>query len=125
MNQKLKLIKNLLEKRSARRKEGLFVIEGPHLIEEAGEKVKFAVYSENLPIVKTMEAQGTVCYKVSRKQLEEISGVETPQGIIAVVREFEYQFRDVLKGYQTLIIFCLGAQDPENQGRRLLNFNRL
>ncbi|MDD4179161.1 MAG: RNA methyltransferase [Candidatus Margulisbacteria bacterium] len=112
----IKLINNLSEKRSARRKEGLFVIEGLHLIEEAGKKVKFAVYSENLPIVQKLEEQGTGCYKVSRKQLEEISGVETPQGIIGVARQFDYSMRDLFKGDKTLIVYCLGVQDPGNLG---------
>ncbi|MFH1387655.1 MAG: RNA methyltransferase [bacterium] len=116
MKEKLKLIKNLLEKRSARRKEKAFVIEGPHLVEEAGERVKFIVYSEKLPIVKTLEENGTPAYKISKEQYAEISRVETPQGVLAVVREFGYSFRDVLKEDKSLIVFCLGVQDPGNLG---------
>jgi len=116
MNEKLKLVRNLLEKRSARKKEKCFVVEGPHLVEEAGDRVKFVVYSETLPVVKELEKKNVPCYKVSRQQFEELSGVETPQGILAVVREFEYQFRDVLKADKTLIIYCLGVQDPGNLG---------
>jgi TrmH family RNA methyltransferase len=116
MNEKLKLVRNLVEKRHARRKEKCFVVEGPHLVEEAGDRVKFVVYSENLPIVKVLEKKGTQCYKVSRKQFEELSGVETPQGVLAVVKEFEYQFRDILKADKTLIVFCVGVQDPGNLG---------
>jgi TrmH family RNA methyltransferase len=112
----LKLVKNLLEKRSARRKEGRFVVEGPHLVEAAGEKVECLVYCENLPVVKALEAQGTPCYKISRQQFEELSGVETPQGVLAVVREFGFAFRDLLKADKTLIVYCLGVQDPGNLG---------
>ncbi len=112
----LKLVRNLLEKRSARRKEGRFVVEGPHLVEEAGDKVECVVYCEQLPIVKTSEERGVPCYKISRQQFEELSGVETPQGVLAVVREFEYQFRDVLKADKTLVVYCLGVQDPGNLG---------
>jgi TrmH family RNA methyltransferase len=116
MNQKLKLINNLLEKRSARRKEGKFVIEGPHLIEEAGDKLNFIVYCEKLPIVKKLEDEGVPAYKVSKEQFAELSGVEAPQGVLGVVREFGYQFRDVLKADKTLIVFCVGVQDPGNLG---------
>jgi TrmH family RNA methyltransferase len=112
----LKLVRNLLEKRSARRKEGRFVVEGPHLVEEAGDKVECAVFCEYLPIVKKLEEKGVPTYKVSHQQFEELSGVETPQGVLAVVREFEYQFRDVLKADKTLIVFCVGVQDPGNLG---------
>lgn len=116
MQAKIKLVRNLLEKRSARRKEKCFVVEGPHLVEEAGERIKFIVYSENLPTVKQLEAKGIPAHKISRQQFAELSGVETPQGILAVVREFEYQFRDVLKGDKSLIVFCIGVQDPGNLG---------
>ena len=116
MNEKLKLVKNLLEKRSARRKEGKFVIEGPHLIEEAGDKVNFLIYSENLPIVKKLEAKGVPTYKVSSKEFAELSGVEAPQGVLGVVRLFSYQLEDVIKGDRTLIVYCAGVQDPGNLG---------
>lgn len=124
MKNKLKLVKNLLEKRSARKKEGLFVIEGPHLIEEAGDRVKFYFYCENLPIVKKLEEGGSIGYKLSRKQFTELSQVEAPQGIIAVVRDLEFSLNDVLTNHPTiqssnnpsLIIYCIGVQDPGNLG---------
>lgn len=112
----LKLVRNLLEKRSARRKEGRFVVEGPHLVEEAGDKVECVVFCENLPVVKALEEKGVPTYKVSHQQFEELSDVETPQGVLAVVKEFEYQFRDVLKADKTLVVFCVGVQDPGNLG---------
>jgi len=112
----LKLVKNLLEKRSARRKEGRFVVEGPHLVEEAGGKVECLVYSENIPEVKKLEEQGVPAYKISRQQFEELSGVEAPQGVLAVVKEFNYSFRDLLRAEKTLIVYCLGVQDPGNLG---------
>ena len=116
MKEKLKLVKNLLEKRSARRKEGRFVIEGPHLVEEAGDKVNFLIYSENLPVVKKLEAEGVPAYKVSKKEFAGLSGVEAPQGVLGVVRLFSYQLDDLLKGDKTLIVYCAGIQDPGNLG---------
>ncbi|MBU0629410.1 MAG: RNA methyltransferase [Candidatus Margulisbacteria bacterium] len=114
MQQQLKLIKNLLETRKARRKEKLFVVEGVRMVEEAGARVKTFFYSENLPIVKKLEEQMSVGYKVSKKQLAEISQVETPQGIVAIVREQEYTLDQIdTKG---VIVYCLGVQDPGNLG---------
>ncbi len=112
----LKLVRNLLDKRSARRKEGRFIVEGPHLIEEAAGKIDCLVYSENLPEVKKLEDKGVPGYKISHQQFEELSGVEAPQGVLAVVKQFDHQFRDVLKEDKTLIVFCLGVQDPGNLG---------
>ena len=131
MQQQLKLIKNLLETRKARRKEKLFVVEGVRMVEEAGERVKTFFYSENLPIVKKLEEQMSVGYKVSKKQLAEISQVETPQGIVAIVREQEYSLDDIFtvspltrgrcreatEGVTgVVIVYCLGVQDPGNLG---------
>jgi TrmH family RNA methyltransferase len=116
MESKLKLVRNLLEKRSARRKEKAFVVESPHLVEEASDRVKFFFYCENFPIVKELEEKGSIGYKISRKQFEDISQVETPQGILAVVRELEYSIRDLFRSDKTLIAFCIGVQDPGNLG---------
>jgi len=116
MNNKIKLVKNLLEKRSARKKEGLFVIEGPHLVEEAGALVKFFFYCENLPLVKKLEENGSTGYKLSRKQFAELSQVEAPQGILAVVGELEYSLVDTIEKDKSLIIYCIGVQDPGNLG---------
>jgi RNA methyltransferase, TrmH family len=128
MNPKLKLVKNLLEKRSARRKEGKFVVEGPHLVEEAllrsfgasegkqGNLLDFIVYCEKLPIVKKLEEAGLHSIKLSPEQFAELSGVETPQGVLGVVRQLGCQFRDVIREDKTLIVFCMGVQDPGNLG---------
>jgi TrmH family RNA methyltransferase len=113
MKEKIRLVRNLLEKRRARRKEQRFVVEGPHLVEEAGDLIDFVIYSEELPIVAKLRGKGIDCYKISRKQFAEISEVETPQGILAVVREQQFGLRDVLGG---LIVFCIGVQDPGNLG---------
>jgi len=106
-------VRNLLEKRKARRKEQRFVVEGPHLVEEAGGLIDFVIYSEELPVVTKLRDKGIDCYKTSRKQFSEISEVETPQGILAVVREQQFGLRDVLGG---LVVFCIGVQDPGNLG---------
>lgn len=113
MKEELRLVRNLLEKRKARRKEQRFVVEGPHLVEEAGDLIDFVIYSEELPIVAKLKEKGIVCCKISRKQFSEISEVETPQGILAVVREQQFGLRDVLGG---IIVFCIGVQDPGNLG---------
>jgi len=116
MKEKLRLVKNLLEKRKARHKEHRFVVEGPHLVEEAGDLVSFAVYSERLPILEKLQKKGIDCYKVSREQFADVSEVETPQGILAVVKEKKYELKDVLKDSNPLVVFCVGVQDPGNLG---------
>ncbi|PIS28408.1 hypothetical protein COT42_08225 [Candidatus Saganbacteria bacterium CG08_land_8_20_14_0_20_45_16] len=114
MKEKLRLVKNLLEKRRSRKKEGLFVVEGQHLVEEAAANIKFVLYAENLPLIKELESKNTQCFKVSKKEFSEISEVETPQWILAVVKMREYTLAD-LKTDGT-IVFCHEVQDPGNLG---------
>ena len=116
LKEKIKQIKNLLEKRSARRKEGLFVVEGPHLVTEALEQIKYAVYSENLSLVKKLEEQRIPCFKISRTQMTELSQVEAPQGILAVVKEKTWKLDDLFEKKDPCLVFCLGLQDPGNLG---------
>lgn len=116
MKEKLRLVKNLLEKRKARRKEQRFVVEGPHLVEEAGSAIDFVVYSQRLPILEKLKGQGVECYKVSRERFAELSEVETPQGILAVVKEQDFELRDALQSANPLVVLCAGVQDPGNLG---------
>ncbi|MGB9612800.1 MAG: 23S rRNA (guanosine(2251)-2'-O)-methyltransferase RlmB [Candidatus Margulisiibacteriota bacterium] len=112
----LKLVRNLLEKRHARRKQGCFVVEGPHLVEEAANLLKFVIYCENLPLVKKLEESGIPGYKISRKQFADLSQVESHQGILGVVKMLDWQFQNLLKEEKTLVVFCIEVQDPGNLG---------
>lgn len=118
MTTNLRLLRNLLEKRSARRKEKKFVIEGPHLVSEALKLdiIDFVVYSENLPILAKLQQKGVDCCKISRRQFTEISGVETPQGILAVVKQLDYKLEDIVTKSNPLVVFCVEVQDPGNLG---------
>lgn len=116
MQEKIRLVKNLLEKRKARQKEGLFVVEGPHLVKEAAKQVKFVLYSENLPLVSELTEQDIECCKISKKQFAELSEVKTPQGILAVVKQEQYDLQNILEVKNPLIVFCLEIQDPGNLG---------
>jgi RNA methyltransferase, TrmH family len=116
MKEKMRLVRTLLEKRRIRRKEGFFVVEGPHLVEEAKAQIKFVLYSENLPIVAKLQEKGIECLKVSKKEFDEISEVEAPQGILAVVREKKHELSHVLSNPLPLVVFCIEVQDPGNLG---------
>jgi len=124
MKEKIKLIKNLLEKRRARKKEGLFVVEGPHLVQEAAANIKFVLYAENLPLVKKLESQNIQCFKISKKEFAEISEVETPQWILAVVKMVTPSVQAMLghlplgkgENENQLFVFCHEVQDPGNLG---------
>ena len=115
MKEKIRLVRTLLEKRKARKKEGRFVVEGPHLVEEAGELIDFILYAENLPIVAKLKDK-VDCFKISKEQFADISEVETPQWVLAVVSEKKFGLKDALKGANPLVVFCIEVQDPGNLG---------
>jgi len=116
MKEKLRLVKILLEKRKVRREQELFVVEGPHLVEEAAESIDFVVYAEQLPQLAILEDRGIDCFKVSKKEFSEISEVETPQWILAVVKQQKFSLEDILKVQNPLIVCCVEVQDPGNLG---------
>jgi len=107
---------SLLEKKKARERENKFVVEGEHLVYEAAEHIDYIVHSAVLSVVSWAKKKGIPIYKVSKKVFEFITSVETPQGVLAVVKKPEYSLKDILARTNPLIILCAGIQDPGNLG---------
>ncbi|MFC1496509.1 TrmH family RNA methyltransferase [Candidatus Margulisiibacteriota bacterium] len=113
----IKKIRTLLEKKSARKKEGLFVIEGPHLIEQVPlDRIKYVVYTKKYPILKKIEEKGIPCHKVSEKDYKKATQVVTPQGIMAVVSIHESTLQQITANERSLVLICVNIQDPGNLG---------
>lgn len=106
-------IKTLLDKKSLRKEKGKFVIEGPHLIEEALSDIEYIVYSKQHQVMIKAQEMGIHCYEISDKEYKKISDVRTPQGIMAVVRQSSPSIDDI---NGTLIVACIDIQDPGNMG---------
>ena len=114
----MRLVRTLLEKRSARRKSGQFVVEGPHLVEEAAAagQVDFVVYAKQSALVPKLEKVGVTCYKVSNKEFSPLSEVENPQGILAVARLNPGSLSEIEEKDRALIVVAIEVQDPGNLG---------
>ena len=110
MKPEVRLALGLLEKRKVREEEGAFVVEGEHLVEEAGDLVKFILFSRGQLPPKFSKQKAC---KVSPQEFAQLSSVETPAGIIAVVEKPEHTLADIKPG---VIVFCVGIQDPGNLG---------
>ena len=106
----------LLEKRKIRDKEGKFVVEGDHLVMEAGNRVEFVIYHKETPGVKWALGRKFPAYKVSQREFEKISQVVTPQGILAVVKKRQDPIESLFKAANPFVIFCDGIRDPGNLG---------
>jgi RNA methyltransferase, TrmH family len=117
-NPRVKNWVKLLSKKG-RMKEGTFLIEGEHLVEEAvkakaelvciiiqsGLETKFSlIHNASVPI-----------YLVTDAVLQKITDTETPQGICAIVRMAEHSLSEVLS-QESLVLILDAIQDPGNLG---------
>ncbi len=113
-----------LAKRSARAETGLFLVEGPQAIEEA-----LAFHPETLVdlfitsvasdryagLVERATAAGVDVESVSEHVLDAMADTVTPQGVIAVCRQFPVSVDDLLEGPRLLVILE-EVRDPGNAG---------
>jgi RNA methyltransferase, TrmH family len=114
-----------LAKRDARSKTGLFLLEGPQAVAEA-----LAYHYELLVELYATEAAlerytdiaqaavdgGVDVEIVSEQVLSTMADTVTPQGIIAVCRQFPTSVKDILKGDPKLIAILEEVRDPGNAG---------
>lgn len=109
---KIKWIRSLHQKKQ-RDELGLFLVEGEKMVSEA---IEFAQNSINL-ILHTkefhFEIKNIETLLISEKELEQISGLKTPNKVIAVLRQID-QKREIDKN--KLILALDGIQDPGNMG---------
>ncbi|CAN5477512.1 RNA methyltransferase [soil metagenome] len=114
-----------LAKRSARAETGLFLVEGPQAVAEA-----LAFHPETLvefyatrsaidrhgALVQAAVDAGMVIESVSDHVLEVMSDTVTPQGVIAVCRQFPVSIEQLLQGTPKLIAILEEVRDPGNAG---------
>ncbi|MBN3556377.1 RNA methyltransferase [Fictibacillus nanhaiensis] len=115
-NASLKQWKKLHTKKE-REKSGTFLLEGPHLIEEAiasGAKLQHVIVEENFEINETWLKEKFSLWSVPAKLMKQLSETEKPQGIIAVCEMLDQSEELIKKGGRYLLID--GVQDPGNLG---------
>lgn len=115
-----------LQRRKARGRRGLALVEGVRLVEEAlaaGLRLRGALVSPDLKrtargaaLRTELERQAVTVEEVSARTLERLADTETPQGIVAVVepRKWTADEFPLTGGGAALVID--GVQDPGNVG---------
>lgn len=118
-------VKNLIQlqkKAKARDEQGIFVIEGLKMFEEAREAgllqkgfVSNSFYqekvSENPNFFDGME------YEIIGDSLfQNVSETKTPQGILGTVRKASYRLEDILKAPKACLLLLEDIRDPGNLG---------
>lgn len=114
-----------LAKRDARAETGLFLLEGPQAVAEAlafrpellVELFATPTALERYPDLKTAAAAADIEVEfVSEVVLEAMADTVTPQGIIAVCRQFPTSLKDILGAEPKLIAILEEVRDPGNAG---------
>ena len=133
-NGRVKHVVELREKARTRNKEGLFLVEGFKMFEEAPEELIKEVYIEESVYAKMKECpsstpshlllqcfeklqsltqNGVIVEEVTSEVMRKISDTETPQGVLAVLSQMTYSLKDVMGGN---ILILEDIQDPGNLG---------
>ncbi|MCI8887474.1 MAG: RNA methyltransferase [Hungatella sp.] len=120
-NSRVKQVAALAKKAKYRRETGLFVVEGPRMFEELPEERICQVYvtEEFLkdPAHKKSAEKAGKKEIVTEDVLKAMSDTQTPQGVLAVARQYEYSLSD-LKSQKKPALFMIleRIQDPGNLG---------
>ncbi|GGB48662.1 TrmH family RNA methyltransferase [Fictibacillus barbaricus] len=106
-----------LHSRKEREKTGTFLLEGPHLIEEAihsGAKLQHVIVEENYQMKDEWLKERFSLWSVPAKLMKQLSETEKPQGILAVCEMMD-QPEDLIKPKGRYLLID-GVQDPGNLG---------
>lgn len=121
-NAQVKNIIQLLQKTKARKKQGLFVVEGWKMCREMPMSWLKAVYMtedfyKNMPGADraVYDEKGVIQF-VSDHVFKHMSDTKTPQGVLAVGIQPIYTFEQISRGTQPLVMVLEDLQDPGNVG---------
>ncbi|OAS15423.1 rRNA methyltransferase [Paenibacillus oryzisoli] len=121
-NTRVKDWAQLLERRG-RDKQGKYIIEGYHVIEEAlkaGAEVEAILFLAEKGIPSELAAlagdRAVEWIGVSAAVLAKCSDAQTPQGVVAIVRRPQVGMDELLAGEHDLVVVLDGVQDPGNLG---------
>ena len=131
-NERVKLVRALQTQRKTREKEKRFVVEGVRLMEEAlqaNADFDFVFYEEmkderGRKLLDELTHRGVSLIQTSPKIMRACADTDTPQGVIAVVKNERLKIKDSVASnsiinIQSLILICDHLSDPGNLGTLL------
>jgi len=124
-NTQMKNLIMLQKKAKIRDEQGVFVIEGIKMFEEAkkaGLLIK-TYASESFYHAKLQEESGYFADLdveiVTDSVFQEISDMKTPQGIMGTVKKMEYSFEEIIGDSKACLLLLEDIRDPGNLGTML------
>ncbi len=129
-NDRVRSIVNYVAKSKARREDKVFVIEGMKMLREAPVLQVREVYVTERFIERADESDQEILWRygaetVSEEVMNKMADTQTPQGVLALISQYEYSMEEVLEGYNTdgsttpLLLVLENIQDPGNLGTML------
>ena len=134
-NSRVKKIAEYGKKAKARREDGVFIVEGIRMLREVPSDLIREVYAtshflknisaEDNNIIEGMRSNDGVSFEeVSDDVMRKMADTQTPQGVIAVVKQKRWTLQDVISGTsegrdksaKPLILILENIQDPGNLG---------
>ncbi len=130
-NPKIRQVRDLLARTGARRKAGLFVVEGPKMVEEAFRYAKVqSVFVAEASMKETADGgehgallaqlSGCPSYEVPDSLMKSLSDTVHPQGVLAVAEMPSYDLQAILAegddSAQMKFLVLEDIQDPGNLG---------
>ena len=108
-NDRVKKVVSYVEKSKARRQDGAFVIEGMKMLREAPVLQVAEVYVTEKFVLGASEEDKEILWRygaeeVSEEVMKKMSDTQTPQGVLAVIRQYDYVLDEVLEGYNREIL---------------------
>lgn len=120
-NEKIRRLVLLRQKTKVRRESRSFVIEGERLVLDTPAEYLQEIYVTEKarkrmePELQQAERTGTSLFIVSEEVMQKASDTQTPQGILAVVRQPEWILDDMISD-SPLLLILEDIQDPGNLG---------
>lgn len=119
-NGRIKQVMNLEKKAKARKETGLFVAEGLRMFRELPkDRIDSIFVSESFLEDESRRnlLSGARYETVSDEVFKTMSDTQTPQGILALVKQYSYELSDLKGGREPALLMVLESiQDPGNLG---------
>ena len=115
----------LVSSGSRRAPKGLVFAEGVRLLEEAEKagcpieavfSVRFGSHARETRLLDEWKSKNVRLYTAPDKLIESVSGVQAPQGVVALMRVSDFSLKKIALPENPLILCACGIQDPGNLG---------
>ena len=121
-NNRVKNVISLIKKSRTRKEQGVFVVEGVRMVREAPKDCVKELYVSESFLKREenrlfLEKEAGVTFEaVTDEVFAKMSDTVSPQGILCVLRQMQYNLEEMLENKQGTFLILEDIQDPGNLG---------